>query len=222
MHYVYTLDSSLEIRVVRYVGITNDLRRRLNKHKHSYTATWILGVYQRGGEIIMNHIDTCETLYGANIKEVYYIKKYKESGNKLTNLTVGGDGSLGYSHTTETKKKISEHNGLGNLGNRKYGIDLDTKVKVLFEQGLNSGEISRKLNVPKYAIKSARVRQNLFYNINNNIFKKCNKLDITREELYTLYVVEDKSRPQIAVLKNCSPRTIKKYLSLYHIKKQYV
>lgn len=39
--------------------------------------------------------------------EMFYISQFKEVGVKMLNMTNGGDGSWGYRHTEETKKKLS-------------------------------------------------------------------------------------------------------------------
>ena len=51
----------------------------------------------------------CDTEDKLNFFERFYIKKYNSNNSNIGyNLTYGGDGMLGYRHTEETRKKISE------------------------------------------------------------------------------------------------------------------
>ena len=52
-------------------------------------------------------IEDCETTDQMFLKEIYYIGFYnsKDSGY---NLTIGGEGCLGYTHNEETRKKLSQ------------------------------------------------------------------------------------------------------------------
>ena len=66
MNYIYTLSSSENPEIVKYVGYTNNPTRRLNKHNHSFKhdtnkrTCWIESVQRKGYEIIMNIIDEKE------------------------------------------------------------------------------------------------------------------------------------------------------------------
>lgn len=85
---------------IRYVGLTkNTLSSRLAQHirekRHNpYKINWILK-NKHNIEIILIE-DNIKGLYNANEKEKYYIDLYKSIGNRLTNLTDGGDGTKGF------------------------------------------------------------------------------------------------------------------------------
>lgn len=108
---------------IRYVGITSkSLSSRLYKHlkqerhRNAYKGRWIDQVLSKGGEIeiipIVNNVesDIAESL------EIFYIKRFRQLGFRLTNLTDGGErGTLGYRHTEEWKKNASiKRSGSGN------------------------------------------------------------------------------------------------------------
>jgi group I intron endonuclease len=220
-YYVYSLSSS-EDNITKYIGITNNLNRRYNKHLHSHKhkntkiSSWIKSIINRGFKLNISIIEELEDYKSCIEKEVFYIKLFKSFGAELKNLTLGGEGSIGYKHTELTKNKISINNAKSRLGIRKYNID-DLTVKELFEKGKSNAEISKMLNVPNTAIKESRKRQSLFYQLPKN--KNITKLDISYEDLYNLYINYNLSKKQISEKYNCSERTIKKYLSKHKIYK---
>lgn len=104
---------------IRYIGRTSEsIDIRLRKHisnaksakTKNYRVNWILK------NIINIEIITIEdnitTFEESCIKEIEYIKKYRDIFN-LINLTNGGDGGCpGYKHTEDAKKKIGDmHRG---------------------------------------------------------------------------------------------------------------
>jgi predicted GIY-YIG superfamily endonuclease/DNA-binding CsgD family transcriptional regulator len=220
-YYVYALSSS-EDDIIRYIGITNNLKRRLNKHLHSFkhkttkVSSWIKNVINNNFTLKMSIIDEVNDYNLLNQKEIEYIKIFKSCGANLKNLTLGGKSTIGYKHTVESKIKISKNNAKARLGTRKYNIN-DDLIKILFTQGKNNSEISKILNIPNTAVKESRKRQSLFYTLSKN--RNINKLNITSEELYRLYILNKLSKKEIAKMYNCSERTIKKYLSKYKIYK---
>jgi group I intron endonuclease len=100
----------------RYIGITNNCRKRLNFHvweasshySDTYKSRWIRKLLDAGQKPEM--VVIAETMHPKMCKklEVSTIRFYKEKGVRLTNGTIGGDGANGYVHTDEIKKKLSE------------------------------------------------------------------------------------------------------------------
>jgi transposase len=221
-YYIYTLSSSKNPEIVRYVGITNNLTKRYNKHIHSFkhsnrkVTSWIKNIVDDGYDLTMTEIDTAFDINNANSKEVNYIKLYKSVGCNLKNLTNGGDGVEGCARSPETRLKISINNKRNNLGKRKYDLK-DSDVKDLFLKNLNNNEIAKILNVPSTAVKESRKRLGLFYE--KGKIKNINKLNVSKEELTNLYLTKNLNKREIADIYNCSQRTIKKYLVLYKIYK---
>lgn len=96
---------------IRYVGFTGqNLKKRLNEHLtidcKFYKGKWINQLKKQNltPEILL--IEENLTLDSVKIKEIEYIKLYKDNGHKLTNLTKGGDGGLGHKVSEEHKLKL--------------------------------------------------------------------------------------------------------------------
>jgi hypothetical protein len=98
--YIYTLINPLNNEVF-YIGYTNNPMRRLNAHiKYKYNSQkdYIINkILYNKLKPIMNIIDECdyvfnrkENMFEHERLEIYYIKKYRDAGICLTNLTDGG------------------------------------------------------------------------------------------------------------------------------------
>jgi predicted GIY-YIG superfamily endonuclease len=134
--YIYGLRCPLS-NEIRYVGQTRKLKERFSSHKFDlrdnyHKANWIKKLERLNvlDELKMEVLEEC-TIEELNEKEIYWIKYYKDQGNKLVNCTDGGDTHytlnpdsikrmsdklkdmfLGRKLSEETKKKISErHKG---------------------------------------------------------------------------------------------------------------
>ncbi len=115
MIYIYGLydPDTLELR---YIGKTNDLRGRLWGHirdakggQRTYKGTWIRWLLGVGKEPFIAAIqETTEESWQQDEKECIAQAKYE--GARLTNLTKGGEGIIGYSHSQETREKIRKYN----------------------------------------------------------------------------------------------------------------
>lgn len=108
---------------IRYVGQTSDtLSGRLAQHiwaakkkRKTYVHKWINSILKKG---LKPKIITLEENATWNKSEIEWISKLRSEGNRLTNCSDGGDGTLGYKHSKETKAKIAKalngnKNGLG-------------------------------------------------------------------------------------------------------------
>jgi len=101
-----------------YVGKTNNLHRRKQEHKKDLKKKANLYVYRKITKLIRDHnyklkIDIVSEGLSeseANAMEITLIKKYRDKGYKLSNLTDGGDGTLGHVpvFTDEWRKNLSE------------------------------------------------------------------------------------------------------------------
>ena len=110
--YIYTLSDPVT-KEVRYVGKTVNIKTRFNNHcsakKKSHSASWILSLRPLKPELIVIE----EVKENWIEREQFWINKYRTEGYRLTNLTDGGEGSLGLIHTEETINKISiAHKGV--------------------------------------------------------------------------------------------------------------
>lgn len=113
MRYIYTLSdpSTMEIR---YVGQTNDPKRRFNDHISSsinessdsyetYKARWIRKVISNNLLPIMSIIDTCDSIEESNRLERDYVDRFTTEGVKLTNSHVNDVTEF----SLQTREKIS-------------------------------------------------------------------------------------------------------------------
>lgn len=145
--YIYGLVCPLK-NEYRYIGKTvQSLSRRLNKHLYeinkynSHKNSWLkhLKNINELSKVEIELIEECniDTL---NDREIFWINEYKQRGYSLTNMTIGGDcGSLGYRHTIEAKRKISEISKKNK--NRKLSEETKRKISLslIGKPGRNTG-----------------------------------------------------------------------------------
>lgn len=107
---IYKLTNTLNGKY--YFGQTIDFKRRMNGHKNSQKKkkTYLARSIRKYGwdnfkqEILIDNVPT-EDL---DQLEICYIDIFDSANSKKGyNLTKGGDGTSGYTHTDETKKKMS-------------------------------------------------------------------------------------------------------------------
>jgi len=94
--YIYALVDPRDKRV-RYIGKTNDVTRRLEQHFYSmdgnspHKERWIASLKSKGLKPIIEVVEEC-TEENWIEREQFWIAKYREKYNDLTNLTEGGEG----------------------------------------------------------------------------------------------------------------------------------
>jgi hypothetical protein len=112
--YIYVLINPLNNGIF-YVGYTYNLKKRLYEHQYSYNLNdnmykkfVIKKILNAGLKPEIKAIDECDYVFNDELNmfeherlEIYYIKKYREEGVKLTNLTDGGKNP-----PTSKRKKI--------------------------------------------------------------------------------------------------------------------
>lgn len=110
--FIYTLSEPHENKV-RYVGWTCNPAKRMGQHlsdvANTHKVHWIQSCLANGDKPRMQIIEVMENGTEAQVieREVFWIATFREQGCKLTNGTNGGQGALGYTHTEETRKKMS-------------------------------------------------------------------------------------------------------------------
>lgn len=110
---VYTLAASFAPEAVRYVGITNDLRRRLSHHINGAVrcrtrkSRWIVSVGRRGGHVVARVLRSGLGQADAKSVEMELIADFRQAGADLTNLTDGGDGASGHVHSAAAREKMA-------------------------------------------------------------------------------------------------------------------
>jgi hypothetical protein len=99
---------------VRYVGVTDNVKKRLSSHLKDATGdrithklNWLRSL---SGNPLVRVVDQ-GIGHSWRAAETYWIRFYREEvGADLTNLTDGGDGCLGYKHTEESIATIKQKN----------------------------------------------------------------------------------------------------------------
>jgi predicted GIY-YIG superfamily endonuclease len=113
MRYIYVLKDP-ETNEIRYVGQTDNLKRRFNKHisntinenseeYNTYKSRWIRKLLEKNIQPIIEIIEEVETLDISNKREKFWIKKLTNEGINLTNSYVS-DVTI---FSVETKDKMS-------------------------------------------------------------------------------------------------------------------
>jgi group I intron endonuclease len=136
VYYVGRTSKSLEERLKLHLRSIKYDNRKTHRHH------WIKKHYDNIEIVLIE--DGIETFEESCIKEVEYIKEYREIYN-LVNLTDGGEGGCpGYKHTEEAKKKISKvHKG------KVYSEEVRQKMR----KPKNISDEQREKKIELYKIK---------------------------------------------------------------------
>ena len=139
MPLVYALVAKSSPNEIRYIGKTaypsptrrhNDHLKEAKKSKNTnYKFNWIRKVLRTNDEVLVVVLESNLTEEEAFHREIYYIAHYKKLGHRLTNATLGGEGTLGLKHTPETKTKISLAN-MGKTNSLGHRQTLEHRVKL--------------------------------------------------------------------------------------------
>jgi len=138
-YYVYCFINRINDK--KYIGKTNNLKKRLNAHKnasganpHFHRAIKKYGI----NEFDFNIIGEYSTEKEALEMEIYYIDLYKANNRKYGyNLTKGGEGTSGFKYSKEAKQKMSESR-TGDK-NHFYGKSHTEETKIAISQA-NKGK----------------------------------------------------------------------------------
>ena len=153
--YIYKIKNIINSK--EYVGCTvNSLTNRFNQHlyrcfKTDYKSKLYNSMKKYGQEnFIIELIEECDlsVIYKSEKK---YIEQYDSYNNGL-NSTLGGEGCLGYTHSSEIRQKISETTKNGNSHKGKtyeelYGDKADEereKRRLSVKKGWESTSIKDK------------------------------------------------------------------------------
>lgn len=113
--YIYGLYEIGKEEQIRYIGKSDNVKKRLHDHKYdnrktSYKSSWVKSVLSNGGKIGATIIAVVDKNSWKE-KEKYYIAEYRKT-HKLVNLTDGGDGKLTniYNKTLKECKEYLKEN----------------------------------------------------------------------------------------------------------------
>jgi hypothetical protein len=150
----------------RYVGVSQDVRRRFNAHMSTakrglnmYNVTrWIGGLLKRGLTPILCVVETGISDWVQ--AEKGWIAHLKHAGCRLVNSTDGGEGTPGRRHSMEAKTKTS-------LALKGHPVSTETRLKLstlLKGRKLSAGHLanvraaaSRRIGVPRTPETKAKI-----------------------------------------------------------------
>lgn len=128
--YIYTL-SDPTTNIVKYVGKTFRLERRLNDHLkcngRSKKDAWVKSLLNKGLIPLLEVIEETDDIE-CNFWEQYWISQFKTWGFKLKNMTDGGDGSYGLKPWNKGLKGVFKHSD-----DSKVKMSLSRKGKFIGE-----------------------------------------------------------------------------------------
>lgn len=147
--YIYGLVDPRDNNIF-YIGFTQYLKKRYNVHlnvdgfrreQNLYKDNIIRKILQLGLKPEMKIIDECEYKFNPEINmyeherlEIEQIKKYRELGGKLANLTIGGDGGVTHKRKvyqySEDGKFLEKYLSVNDVA-LKYGVNGDIISKVI-------------------------------------------------------------------------------------------
>lgn len=108
MQTVYLL-SDPQNNAPRYVGITNNLKRRVQNHLTCSDAThrscWIKSLLIKGFNPVMTVLEEVEARHRVDAEQAW-ILGFRQAGADLVNATDGGDGTLGQKFSPEAIQKM--------------------------------------------------------------------------------------------------------------------
>lgn len=192
---IYTLEHPIT-KEVRYVGKTSKrLKDRYWNHiscfyNNSYKDNWIKSLLNQGLRPVIKELDICED--DGNALETYWIAQFRAWGFKLTNLTDGGEGTVGIKRSEEYTKRMSEiHKGkvlseetrekirLANIGKTlsdehkaKIGLSsIGRGLKAVKQYDKITGELIREYDSAELASKSTGIIRSAITNCCNGFSK---------------------------------------------------
>lgn len=97
---------------LRYVGKTANLEKRMRSHlyknDHTHKARWIKTLNRGVSPLVLERVEG----NGAEAEKLW-IRRFRDFGARMTNLTDGGEGVVGYVCTQATREKMSKsHRGV--------------------------------------------------------------------------------------------------------------
>ncbi|MBC8427374.1 MAG: GIY-YIG nuclease family protein [Proteobacteria bacterium] len=197
--FVYCIRNKIDSK--RYIGITIDLNNRLNKHARSaknpsknskfHLAINKYGISNFELEWVKDYTDQVNDWKELGEIEEYYIKEYKTYAGFDDclgyNMTLGKDGTLGYKHTDEAKKKISKPGELNPNFGKKLSKEQSLKLSES-RKGRKRSEKAKK-NTSLTMSKLSVIIDSVFY---ETISEASKTLGIPRSIIYNRALIYKK------------------------------
>jgi hypothetical protein len=185
MNYKVYKIQRIDINEIVYIGITrNSIEKRFKQHlretKRNPKKTRYFLKYGSLLQIICIE-DNIDNLKEANVKEIYYIKKYRDLDCNLLNATDGGDGTLNFESWNKGIKCTYIDKLIKNSPNAKKVYSYDLNGNFLKEYN-SIKKASEDINIPRCAIKNICDLKKGFISYKNISFRyfKKEKIDIKR------------------------------------------
>ncbi len=114
------------------------------KHKNKKNS-WLKSLRDKGFKPQIILIEDVKIVDNLNESEEFWICYYKSIGCRLTNLSAGGGGTVGYRHTSETKEKISKNNAKYNAKPviDQFGNKYPSATAAAISLGVNKRSVDR-------------------------------------------------------------------------------
>lgn len=161
---------------IRYIGKSSSGMNRPKQHfskssveKRSYKSSWMQSLLKEGKQPEIIILDDTPTDYEElSSLEVEWIKRKKEEGCPLTNLTDGGEGTRGYKHSELTRKLLSSLKigkpGIKGIpspvkGVRRGAFSDEHKMRLSLGQKRRYQDNPEQLDVALNNLKKARIKQ---------------------------------------------------------------
>ena len=137
----------------KYIGQSSDINRRWYEHKrilqlNEHYNDYLQKSWNKYGEknFVFYIIDKVDDTTSLNELEMYYIDYFKTT-NPLYgyNLTAGGEGGVGYHHTEEYKKWLSEYQK-----GRKLSFETKQRLREVWRKKINNGYMPKTDHLKKY------------------------------------------------------------------------
>jgi group I intron endonuclease len=154
--FIYIIENKVNGRA--YIGKTKVPEKRWRRHKDAASkcnekSFWLYKAMSKHGvenfefRIIDEHEDEA---YALKVLEPMWIKRMKDAGVHLYNMTAGGDGTPGFEHTQETRSKISASNKGRKLSaeQRKHLSDINKGIKPTEEARRKISETNKGKSKP--------------------------------------------------------------------------
>lgn len=110
-YYIYTLEHPIT-NEIRYIGKTNNLKLRFNRHNcptgTTHKENWIKSLKKDNLKPIMNILEEFDNEKTCYQSEVYWISQFKTWGFNLVNIHEGGKEKYSNPMKKEIKEKVSK------------------------------------------------------------------------------------------------------------------
>lgn len=157
-------------------------------------------------------VEYCINTDDLNDAEIFWIWKYDSLAPKGYNITKGGRSNNNESKMSES---LTKYHFTREELNQLYITEKKTIVEIAQIYHCGSTTIHRNMNKYKITLKQGHKHRR-----NRKHYNSKPKFAMPKEELFQLYITENKTQREIALIYNCSRATISNLLHKYQIFKR--